>query len=112
MKEVRALSAQREATPASPTDTDTYRALARTIRQLFPSTLVAPTLVLGGTDSRHYSALSSNVYRFAPLVVTQEDLKRVHGTNERLPVEDWPRMVRFYREVLRTVAGVESGPRP
>jgi carboxypeptidase PM20D1 len=106
--EVRALSSPREATPASPTDTEAYRALARTVRQLFPSTIVAPTLVLGGTDSRHYSALSTNVYRFAPLLLTQEDLKRVHGTNERLSVEDWPRMVRFYREVLRTVAGAES----
>jgi carboxypeptidase PM20D1 len=108
--EVRALSG-RAASPTSPTDTEAYRALEHTIRQLFPSTLVAPTLVVAGTDSRHYSALSPNVYRFSPMVVTQEDLERIHGTDERLSVEAWPRMVRFYRELLRIVASAESGPR-
>ncbi len=108
--EVRTLSG-RAASPTSPADTEAYRALERIIRQLFPSTIVAPTLVVAGTDSRHYSALSPNVYRFSPMVLTQQDLERIHGTNERLSVEAWPRMVRFYRELLRTVAGVESSPR-
>jgi carboxypeptidase PM20D1 len=108
--EVRALPGHREASPTAPTDTEAYRALERTIRRLFPSAIVAPTLVVGGTDSRYYSALSPNVYRFSPMVVTREDLERFHGTDERLSVEAWSGMVRFYRELLRTGAGADAGP--
>lgn len=108
--EVRALPGQREASPTSPTDTEAYRAVERTLRRLYPSALVAPTLVVGGTDARHYTGLSPNVYRFSPLVVTREDLERVHGTNERVSVEGWLDMVRFYRELLRAFAGAEANP--
>jgi carboxypeptidase PM20D1 len=100
--EIRALPGHRAASPISPTDTEAYRALEHTLRRLFPSALVAPTLVIGGTDSRYYEALSPNVYRFSPLVMTQEDLGRFHGTDERLSVEAWLNMVRFYRELLGT----------
>ncbi|QRN95240.1 M20 family peptidase [Archangium violaceum] len=108
--EVRALPDHREASPSSPTSTEAYRALARTIRRSFPSTIVAPTLVVGGTDSRFYSAVSANVYRFSPMVVTPEDLERFHGTDERLSVDAWLGMVRFYRELLSTVTGAEAEP--
>ena len=51
--ELRVLEA-REPSPTSDPDSESYRALARTIREVFPGSVVAPALVLGGTDSRHY----------------------------------------------------------
>jgi carboxypeptidase PM20D1 len=106
--ELRALPGHRDPSAISPTDTAAYLALVRTIRGLFPSALVAPTLVVAATDSRYYTALSPNVYRFSPMVVTREDLERIHGTNERISIEAYLRMVRFYRELLRTAAGARE----
>jgi carboxypeptidase PM20D1 len=44
-----------EASPITPVDSPEYAALAHTVRQVFPDTLVAPFLMVGATDSRHFS---------------------------------------------------------
>lgn len=93
------------ATPAAPTDGDAYDLLARTVARVFPSAVVAPTLITGATDARHYTRLTSRVYRFAPFRLEPADLERIHGTDERLDLDDYGRMILFYRELLRDGAG-------
>jgi carboxypeptidase PM20D1 len=62
---------------------------------------VAPTLVVGATDARHYTSLAEGVYHFAPFVLHKEDLPSIHGTNERQAVDDLSVAVRFYMQLLR-----------
>jgi carboxypeptidase PM20D1 len=90
----------REPSPVSPTDSEGYRLLERTIRQIFPEAIVAPYLLPGGTDSRHFTALTSNVYRFGAIRVTGDDLHRAHGTDERISVDVLERMVAFYLQLV------------
>jgi carboxypeptidase PM20D1 len=40
--------------PVSSTETFGYQTIQTTIRQIFPEAVVAPSLVIGATDSRHY----------------------------------------------------------
>ncbi|MBW2725376.1 MAG: M20/M25/M40 family metallo-hydrolase [Deltaproteobacteria bacterium] len=80
----------------SPIDSDGFRALQHTISGFFPDAIVTPYLVVGGTDSRYYSEISSNLYRFAPLRFSAEDRKRMHGTNERIEIAALGRAVAFY----------------
>lgn len=81
-----------------------FHTLEKTIRQVFPGTVVAPYLVSGATDSRHYAGLTKNVFKFVPLVVIPEDIKRVHGVNERIPVEGYKQYVTFYMQMIRNSA--------
>jgi carboxypeptidase PM20D1 len=101
---VRALQFASQPSPISSTESAAFRGLAATIRQVFPAVLVAPSLVLGATDSRHYAPLSDGVYRFVPLWLEQEDLDRIHGTNERIGVERYADMIRFYSLLIRNSA--------
>lgn len=51
--------------------------------------VVAPHLMTGASDSRHYLDITANgVYRFFPLFVnlTAGDVARVHGVDERIKV--------------------------
>jgi carboxypeptidase PM20D1 len=98
--EVRALDGAQEPSAVSTTDSPGYRLVERTIRQLQPGAVVAPNLVLGATDARFYSTWSRNVYRFVPLQIQVEDLRRVHGTDERIEVGSYADAVRFYGSVL------------
>lgn len=85
-------------TPPSPVSGMTsaaYRTLARDITVLEPSALVAPSLVIGATDSRQYAGYARDVYRFLPMQLGPEDLDRIHGTNERIGVHDYARGVAF-----------------
>jgi carboxypeptidase PM20D1 len=94
-----------EPSPVSRTDDEPYRVLERSIRQAAPDAVVAPYLVVGGTDARHYHALSEHVYRFLPVRMTSEDLDRIHGTDERISIRDYQAAIRFYRQLLLNAAG-------
>jgi carboxypeptidase PM20D1 len=85
------------------TDAPGYQAIAKTIRQLQPDVIVAPALMLGATDARHFDDVADNVYRFSPVRARPEDLPRFHGTNERISVANYTEMIQFYYQLLRNV---------
>jgi carboxypeptidase PM20D1 len=91
--------------PVTASDTPSYGVLNRTIREIFPDALVAPGLMIATTDSRHYTGVADNIFRFSPVRATAEDLKRFHGTNERLGVAGYADMIRFYRRLIENTAG-------
>ncbi|HEV2864046.1 MAG TPA: M20 family peptidase [Pyrinomonadaceae bacterium] len=93
-----------EPSPVSGTDTVGFQTVRRTVRQVFPDTLVAPALVLGATDARHYARLTTDIYRFSPMRLRRDDLERLHGTNERISVKDYAACVRFYHRLIRNSA--------
>ena len=78
-----------------------YKSIERSIRQIFPDAIVAPSLVLGATDSRYYQGLADGVYRFSPQRTRDEDRARIHGTNERLSVKNFGEAVRFYAQLIK-----------
>lgn len=94
-----------EPSPVSRTDGEPFRVLERSIRQAAPDAVVAPYLVVGGTDARHYAGLSDAVYRFMPVRMEQADLDRIHGTDERIAVRDYEAAIGFYRQLLLNAAG-------
>jgi carboxypeptidase PM20D1 len=102
--EIRMLPLQSEASPASSVDSEFFRSIARSIRQVIPEAVVVPWLVVGGTDSRHFSKLTPNVYRVSLVRAGPGDLSRIHGTDERVGIENYGEMVRFYVQLLQHVA--------
>jgi carboxypeptidase PM20D1 len=86
--------------PQSKTTSWGFRTIERTIRQVMPEAVVAPALVVGATDTRHYQALADDVYRFLPFVLRPDDMARIHGTDERISVEGYANCVRFYVQLL------------
>lgn len=90
-----------EPSPVSSVDAPGFVAIARAIREVSPRAIIAPSLVVGATDARHYAVITPNAYRFLPVVMTEADISRVHGTDERVSVENYGRAVRFMRRLLR-----------
>jgi len=89
----------------SPTTSSSYALINRTVREVFPGTLVAPGLMIAGTDSKHFEGISDHVYRFSPVRAKPQDLPRFHGTDERLGAANLAEMVRFYHRLLGQGAG-------
>jgi len=94
-----------EPSPVSRVAASSFTALRKTIHQVFPDVVVAPGLVIGRTDSRRYAKLADNSYRFLPMRLAPEDLKRIHGIDERIAVENYIEIIRFYVQVLHNTAG-------
>lgn len=103
---IRTLADAWEPSPVSDPEGAAYAELERTIQEIFPETLVAPYLVVGGTDARYYAGLSSDVFRFTPMRLERGDLARFHGTDERLSVESYADAVRFYVQLLENTTGI------
>ena len=91
---------QYNASPISDVNSVGYKLISKTVNGIFPTAIVAPYLILGITDSRHYSKLCNNIFRFVPLTVTNNDLKRMHGINERIAIEDYYRLIEFYATMI------------
>lgn len=94
-----------EPSPVSSVESEAFRRLHRSVKAIFPEAVVAPSLVLGATDSRHFASIADNVFRFKPVRLKREDLKRFHGIDERISVENYAESVRFYMRYLRDAAG-------
>jgi carboxypeptidase PM20D1 len=94
----------REPSAVSDAGTEDYGAIAASVRRVFPDALVAPALVVAGTDSRHYARISEDIYRFLPVRLGPEDLARIHGANERITVGGYVDLIRFYVQLLRAAA--------
>lgn len=104
--QVRPLDGARwEPSPISPADSPAFQAIGGALRAVYPEAIVAPGLVIGFTDARHYQAIGPRIYRFAPLRFEAADLARLHGANERILIEDYDRLIRFYAELIRKVGG-------
>ena len=86
--------------PVSDVDSPAFAYLMRAVRATNPDAVVSPFLVLGATDARYYSGLTANVYRFVPMRTRPEDVPRYHGLNERIGVDNYAGMIRFYVDLL------------
>ena len=86
--------------PTSEIPSPAFERLAGLARSLPEQPVVAPFLLIAGTDARHYQPVSDQIFRFMPVALSQDDLPRFHGHNERLSREQYPRMVRFYAGVM------------
>ncbi|PHR56773.1 MAG: hypothetical protein COA47_12655 [Robiginitomaculum sp.] len=97
-----------EPSPISQIGTGPYAWLEQAINDGFPGTLVAPNVVLGGTDSRYFAIVTDDIYRFAPYTFDSSDFGRIHGLNERMGVEDFAHGVQVYYLMLERAGQIEN----
>jgi carboxypeptidase PM20D1 len=90
----------REASPVSDHQSRAFQLIEQSIKQVIPATLVAPNLMTGGSDAKHFAAISDNIYHFVPIIIHKGNITSIHGVNERLPVSEYMNMIRFYVQLL------------
>jgi acetylornithine deacetylase/succinyl-diaminopimelate desuccinylase-like protein len=76
-----------EEAPASDPDSPMFAAIAETARELNPKIAVVPYLSTGVTDSARLRRIGVQAYGVLPFPMQQSDEERMHGHDERVPVE-------------------------
>ena len=91
--------------PCSISRTEGYgwEKLTHAIAQTWPDAEVSPYLMFAASDSRHYSAISENVYRFSTMELTKEERAGIHGHDEHIPLEKIIKTVQFYVRLMQTL---------
>jgi acetylornithine deacetylase/succinyl-diaminopimelate desuccinylase-like protein len=81
------------AAPNSSLDTDLYALMTKVSAQEFGGVPVVPFLSTGATDSAQLRLHNVQAYGLRPMPMTEEDLRRVHGDEERLPLASFAKGV-------------------
>lgn len=87
----------------SPTDSRAFNAIREICKEMDPKAIVAPYLVMGGTDARQYEDVCDNIYRYSPFLMDTALLLTCHGTNERIPVSSLKDGVVFFKKYIRAL---------
>lgn len=77
-----------------------FTTIQRSIARVFPDVKVAPFLMLGSTDSKHFQEISENVYRFLPVRMDREEVAKIHGVNERISLKAHMESIAFYQTFI------------
>lgn len=93
-----------EPSPQSSTSSEAYQAIADATADVFGGVPTAPFLTLQGTDTRHYVGAADDNYRFTPFIYAGGDLARIHGTDERVKIDDLVRAASWYEALIRRAA--------
>ena len=89
-----------EPSPVSPTTGPEWQLVRELVESTYPGTIVAPYIQLGASDSRRFTAISTNVYRFSPFRMSAEERATLHAKNERIHVDTWLSGIDFYAELI------------
>lgn len=87
--------------PVSSIDSDAYKILEKTIRSMFPNSVVVPGLLGGGTDSRYFYDISEDVYRFYPIRLNPNNRTRFHGIDEKISKANYKELVEFSYHLIK-----------
>jgi len=88
-----------------------YKLISQTIREFANDALVAPYLVMGGTDSKHFYPLTDSVYRFLMIRANPKTMKQIHGIDEHISIENYVMSIQFFHELLRKSAFDNETPK-
>jgi carboxypeptidase PM20D1 len=95
----------REPSPISSSTSVGWKLVRAAAEAEAPGAVVAPYLVVAGTDSAKMVGVSDDVYRFAPLKLLSKDAGMIHGTNEHMTLPNLARIIGFYARLIATAAG-------
>ena len=70
-------------------DSIPFQIIANSALDVYPEAKVAPSLLVGNTDTIHYVGLCDNIYRFSPTFMHPKDINRFHGIDERIGIQTY-----------------------
>lgn len=87
--------------PVSSIDSDAFKTLEQTIRDMFPTSIVVPGLVGGGTDARYFYDISEDVFRFYPIRIGPDSMTRFHGIDEKISKDNYKEIIEFSYHLIK-----------
>ncbi len=102
---IRVLEGAREPSPISSSTSEPYLSMKHTLHEIFPGVPVAPSMFLAATDARHFLEVTDNLLRFRPIRANPDDRGRIHGTDERIGIDNFREMIAFYIRLIENTTG-------
>lgn len=91
-----------EPSPVSPSEGEAWQRLEAAVLHSYPDVVVSPYVQLGASDSRWFTAISENVYRFTPFELSLAERGTLHAVNERIKIRTWLQGIEFFRTLIES----------
>lgn len=93
-----------ESAPSSSLTSDLYNTITRVATKEFPGAAVLPDMSTGATDSALLRMRNVQAYGLLPFPLAEDDLLRMHGENERIPLESFRKGIEFLYQIVTDFA--------
>ena len=90
---------------SSPFDSRLVDSVREVVSRYHAQVDVVPNILSGFTDSHYFRDLGIHCYGFMPFLLIDDDLRRIHGNDERISVENMERGPRILYEVIEKLCG-------
>ena len=97
-----------ENAPPSDITTPLYTTIEHQTPQDFPGAIALPFLSTGATDSASLRLHKVQAYGIEPFPLSEDDESRMHGDNERMPLDSFHKGVAFLYHVVSNFASTVS----
>jgi len=96
--------ASRQPAPPSSIESELYRTIERTAPTVFAGAIVVPFMSTGATDSAQLRLRNVQAYGLLPFPLKEEDERRMHADDERIPLDAFHKGVEFLYRVVEEFA--------
>ena len=100
--EVKVTYAQNASPYASAEDAN-WETLAKAVGDTWQGSIVSPYLMMACSDSRHFSAICRDVYKFSAMALSKEQRGLIHNNDERIPVREIAKTVEFFTRLEQSI---------
>ena len=90
----------------SPVNTELFSVIQKTVQKINPKAIAVPYLSPGGTDSRYFRKRGITAYGFFPIILSETELQRMHGIDERISLENLKLGTRILYETVKEMVEV------
>jgi len=91
----------REASEISSWDSPGFKTVSFALEKVYGEIIPVPGLMIAASDTRHYSKIADNSFRFNPFYIVPEDMTGIHGTNESIEINSFISGIKTYVEIIR-----------
>ncbi|MEG2928811.1 MAG: M20/M25/M40 family metallo-hydrolase [Oscillospiraceae bacterium] len=92
-----------EASPYASCEGESWDKIAAATASTWRDAIVSPYLMIAGSDSRHFSCICKDVYKFSAMYLTKAQRGLIHNDDERVSVENIHKAVEFFTRLIKTL---------
>jgi carboxypeptidase PM20D1 len=87
-----------EASRVSSTSAPAFMVVDSIIRKTYANIITTPFIMIGATDSRHFTEISDNIFKFSPM----QDPIGFHTIDEQVSLESYQHSLWFFEQLMRS----------
>lgn len=93
----------RQPTPTAPycDECNGFQLIKTSVLQVYPGTVVIPSVFLAASDSAWYTNLTDSIYKFSAIAIPLEEMKLFHGHDERISLKNYENLINFFHHLIQ-----------